>query len=301
MALNKKQKYLIGGLIVILIEIVISLFPNLKNFELKNFLETITVVVSILGIFSESNKEQEKKKDSETSTPEVFYKKVYNLNISFESGLYGGLVGGILSGSVIAVIVFLSPNHPSLNVCLKIIPYCASIGCLFGVLIYVGRTTFVRINFFNDIWANFFGCLIGCIPAGILSGMMGMWLFGYEDYEFIGYGPIALASMIGALGLIFGSLLYEYEGRLKYIILSMTVGLLLSFFISMIGFLLINDDTIAWYLAHITRRDTVGYLMKTGAILGAVDGFVFGLVIAFTIVFYKYWKFAEKQRTAALN
>lgn len=287
MATNKKKTFLIGGLIVIVIEILVSRIPQLKNFDLKNFLETVPLVVTVLGVFSESKKETLNK--SEIS-------KNYQLNISFESGMYGGVIGGIVSGTVIALILYFQELSPPLRVCLEIIPYCACIGCLFGILIFIGRLLFVQSNILNDIWANFFGCLTACVVAGMLSGMLGMALFGREDFGFIGYGYIVLASVIGALGLICGSLLYDYEGKIKYIVLSLIVGLVLSFFISMIGFLLINDETISYYLRDIDNTDNLLYLLKTGCIIGVINGFVFGLVIGFTVVFYKYWKFADKQR-----
>lgn len=292
MVLSNKMTLLIAAILVVSINIIISMVPKLKTFDLKNTLETIALVIPIIGTVTQAKKEKQEKGPNSL-------RPVYKLNVSFEGALYGGAIGGILSGAIIAIIVYLQKDKPPLSICLKIVPLCACIGCLFGVLIYVGRMLFTRVFTTNDYWPDFFGCLMGCILAGTFSGMLAMLLFGSEKPHFIGFAQIALASVIGTLGLVLGSLSYEYEGKLKYILFSLTIALILSAFIPVFGFLLINDQTIQRYQdgLPVEYTRTNEYLIKTGAILGVINGFIFGLVISFTILFYKFWRFADKQRS----
>jgi hypothetical protein len=290
MALNKKQTFLIAALIVIVVNLLLSLIPSLKNLDVSKLLDTIAAVIPIIGLFSES------KRKKEETTPSTYQKTLYHLNISFESGIYGGIIGGILSGAVVAISVYTEQIHPPLVQCLKIVPYCATIGILFGGLIYVGRKIFDQVAFLNSFINNLLGCLVGCLVAGTLSGMLGMWLFGDAPFTFVGNNKIVIATIIGALGLISGTLIYDYEGKLKYFLFSLFVGLILSAFISMIGYLLFANQAIAKYLDSRIYSQDEELLLQGGAVIGVIMGFVAGLIIGFTIVFYNYWKFAGRQQ-----
>ncbi len=290
MKFNKKVIFLIATFIVIITDIILSLFNKLKSVDPKTFLQTVTLLVSIIGIFSETQKE----KNNGLSIKAL--EKNYTLNISFESGVYGGLIGGVLSGITVAISFYYHQVDAPLKISLTIIPYCAMIGCLFGGLIALGRRFFVQLQFLNILWANFFGCLTASIIAGCFSGMLGMWLFGTNNFAFIGYNKIVIASIIAAICMILGSLIYDYEGKIKYIFISILVALFLSMFISMIGYLLISNNNISDYLSGKIYSENLGDLIEGGLIVGLINGFVFGLVIGFTVIFYKYWRFAEKQQ-----
>src|SRR6185437_5778668 len=262
MKLNKKVTFLIAAFVVILTEIIFSLFGKLKSFDPKTFLETITLLASVIGIFSESKKEKKRKASSKT------VERNYTLSISFESGLYGGLIGGVLGGLTLAFSFHYEQLDTSLKISLTIIPYCAMIGCLFGGLIALGRKFFIQMDFLNNLWANFFGCLLASVVAGSFSGMLGMWLFGNNHYKFIGYDKLVIASIIAAICLIWGSLIYDYEGKIKYVIISIVVALFLSVFISMIGYLLVNNNKISYFLGTKLYSENLGDLIEGGLIIG---------------------------------
>jgi hypothetical protein len=86
----------------------------------------------------------------------------------------------------------------------------------------------------------------------------------------------------------------------KYIVLSLVFGIILSIFLSIIGLIFINEETIK-YWNDISSNDRTIYLIQTGAVIGAIFGFIFGIVIGSTIAFYKLWNFAEKQRLNAVT
>jgi hypothetical protein len=286
--MNTKQKFLLGAFIILMF----SMIPALKKIDPKEFLEKVAAVVVAIGYFSEGKKKDKKRKHL-VSKPQ---KEVYHLDISFESGIYGGVIGGVLAGVFAAIAVYHN-FHASVSFSLKVIPWVALMGCLFGGLIYLGRSIFATIKAITSLWANFFGCLLGCIVAGVLSGMLAMWVFGDSPYQALGYQDLVIASVLVALSLIFGILVYDYEGKIKYILFSLVVAVVLSVFISMLGFLLIYIPQIADYLDKAIYSNQTANQISAGALIGVINGFVFGLIIGFTIVVYKYWRFAEKQRT----
>jgi hypothetical protein len=285
MTINKKQSFFIAAFVVL----AFSVIPGLKKLDPKDLVDKISAVVVVIGYLAES------KKKKELIQSETVPKKIYRLNISFQSGVYGGVIGGTVSGIVMAIAYFLD-FHAPFYICLKIIPYGSLIGCLFGGLIYLGRRLFSLLTMLNPLWANFFGCLLACIVAGTLSGMLGMWLFGSNEYSFIGINYIFIAGIIVAISLIFGALAFDYEGKIKYIIFSLLVALVLSSFITLIGYLLFYNKQIAAYLDKTIYSKNIVDLIDAGVVIGLIMGSVFGVIIGFTIVFYKYWRFAEKQQ-----
>jgi hypothetical protein len=297
MRLNNKTLILIAGAVLFIFHIFISRGLNFfKDFNVKEFLETVLLVVNIKGILWASQKNRKRKN---LSRPVI--QTNYNLNISLESSLYGGLTGGILCGMIVAILFYYKGSLfvvPSFFESIAIVPCCALIGCLFGSLIYLGRRLFSHINILNHYGADFLGCLSACIIAGGLSGMLGMFLFGDKNFPFIGYDRIVIGSIVGALGLIFGTLIYDYDGKLKYVFFSLVIALVLSSFISIFGFLIIQTDFIESLLLRKIYSTDSADLIEGGLLIGVINGVVFGLVIGFTVIFYKYWRFAEKQERA---
>jgi len=289
MKLNKKITFLLACATVIITEIILSRFHKIKEIDLKAFLETVTLVISIIGIFSESKKEKKR-----ISSKKVL-KRNYSLSISFESSIYGGLIGGIFSGTAVAFVYYLQLHYTS-AVYLGIIPYCAIIGCVFGVFLWLGRKLFSEINSINILWANFFGCTIGCLFAGAFSGMIGMWLFGSNSLPFIDPGKIATGSITACIFLILGTLIYDYEGKPKYIFISLVDALFLSAIISMSAYLFTSSHYLVAFIENKIYSHSLNDLIIGGLVVGAINGLVFGFIIGFTVAFYGYWKFAEKQQ-----
>jgi hypothetical protein len=212
--------------------------------------------------------------------------------------VYGGLIGGVLSGVILAIPFYYSGSDDATSVSLTIIPFCAMVGCLFGGLIALGRKVLVQSGI-GEQWANFFGCVLGCVIAGSFSGMLGMWLFGDNGHLFVGYNEIILGSIIGAVCLILGCLIYDYEGKISYMLLSVIIALVLSAFVCMIGYLMFYNSDISDYLERRIYSKNMGDLLEGGLVIGLINGLVFGLVIGFTVILYKYLRFSERQQRKA--
>lgn len=253
-----------------------------------SLLATITSVAALITAFTE------KETVGTTETRKVSNASQYSLGSSLNSGLFGGLIGGTLSGVVMAVVTYKTQIDPSFQICLGIIPYCALIGCLFGGLIYLLRRIFIS-YISSGLLGDFLGCLCGSLIAGLFSGLLGMWLFGRYEREFLGINLIVIASVVACFFLILGTLIYDYEGKVTYVIRSMVIAVVITSFISMLAFLIFGNDKIATFLNARIYTDNQGDLLMAGLVLGTVNGLVFGLIIGLTLVIFKYLKFTDKQ------
>jgi len=217
---TKKKTYLIATAVVIIVEIILSRVDSLKGVDIKNLLETIVLVVTMIGIFAGTEETITEGNQPLNHPLPTVRRKTFYLLVSFESGIYGGAIAGVFSGVLIMLLVLATPQHPDVGDCLKIIPFCGIMGVLFGGLVHIGRKVLLESGWLSNAMANLAGCVLACIVAGGLSGMPGMWLFGENSFPFIGYGRIILASIVGSIGIITGSLLYDYNGKIKYIVFS---------------------------------------------------------------------------------
>ena len=112
---------------------------------------------------------------------------------SFESGLYGGFIGGAIGGGVLAIQSYLT-NRGSFFiseselvwVSCMVVPYGAIVGTICGAFIQLGFIWGKRMS----IGGMRIGALIGSIAGGILGGTDGSvgWV-GIRDARFANSKP----------------------------------------------------------------------------------------------------------------
>lgn len=262
-----------------------------SSFSTNGYLNTVGTIIALIGFFFPDQKE--KNAQSQPS---------FRLTSSFNSGVYGGLIGGIVAGVTLAITFKItsdgggweSSNH-LLYESLKIIPFCVIVGSLFGGAIQLGMSLFEML-LGNSGWNSFFGTFFGCLLAGITSGALGMWMFGDNPLEFVGYKFIATGCIISTMALILGALTYDYEGKKVYVFKSMIIAIVMTSFTIMVGSMVMKNSGVSMYLNEKIYSPDMIDLIKGGLLLGAILGIIFGFAIGFTIMLFKYWRFAETQQ-----
>jgi hypothetical protein len=293
--MNKKVMYFIAIGILLIANFGFS-YANAAGSpsKFKEFLECIPLVVSVIAVMSARRKRTKLRS-----------KKSFRLTSTFESGVYGGLIGGLIAGICISITFYFDSRNSNpyysehLDLLtyesLKIIPYGAILGALFGGFIQIGISLF-NMAMPQSPWVGFLGSLVGCIVAGTLLGALGMWMFGDNRAPFVGYKLIVFGSVISAISLILGALVFEYNGQKRYVFFSMVIAIVITSFAVMIGAIILSSSPIDEFLkSKLYSREMID-LVVGGLFLGCINGAVFGLVIGLTITLYKYWRFAEKQQ-----
>lgn len=289
MAVVNKKRYLIGIGIALVVGWVVPVFYEGKELSYQDLMVTIPVVVSLIG--GTSGKKENK----------LVKTSPFRLTSSFESGVYGGLIGGIIAGLTLAITYYISSvgvwdNRQKLIFeSIKIIPFGAIVGSLFGGVIQLG-ISFFRTLPYQTKFSTFLGSFFGCILSGTLSGALGMWVFGNNPAKFVGYEFIAFGSVIAIMALILGALTYDYEGKKRYVLRSMIIAIVITTFAVMLGYLIMGTSMIDGYLDEKVNSHKMSDMIQGGLVLGAVVGIVVGLAIGLTISFFKYWRYAESQQ-----
>ncbi len=294
--MKNKHKYLLAIGMCLIFTLGFSYFQKTKtSFNFKDLIELVPSVVAIIGVFSPG---KNKPKRKATKPKDQFNVR---LSPSFESGVYGGLIGGAIGGFLNAALFYNSTAGQPLYESLRIVPYCAIMGSLVGGIIQLNISLFQTISSLSSNWSYFLGSFLGCIIAGIFSGVIGMWLFGSNNTPFIGYHAIVVGSIATALFIILGALIFDYEGKIRYVLFSLIIAFVLASIFVVIGFLIFDLSHIGSIIESKTYSIDIVDHLTAGAMIGLINGGIFGLIIGFTILFYKYWRFAEKQEIILAN
>lgn len=262
----------------------------------KDFVGLLPMVISLLGAAKEEKKRvQEKRRDrgvppTRTRTqPPLIVAKPFRLMPSFNSGLYGGLIGGAIAGLIIGVAYYAEAREEVGWDRIPLIFVHASLtGTLGGAFILLTISWFrhlviVRhysVLFFNEVSGGIIGGAIG----GILPGVLGGWLFWQLGGPFVKMPLLVAGSLLGAICIGLGVLLYDYEGRWSYILRALLVSTVIFAFVAMVGIIVLQSIE----MQIITLFSDYGEV-EGGAIVGLAVGILLGFQVGPTLWLYRLW------------
>lgn len=235
--------------------------------------------------------------------------KKFDLNISYESGIYGGLIGGVLLGLFIAISYYylFNGNHKGsefifIRQCILIVPFSAVAGIVIGFLSTVGIRYFEKLHLINRNVSIIFGGILGTTIATVFMSFLGAILFVENDLPTAPIEMVVMSILIGFLSIALGLLFYKYRGKAKYIFRVLLIALTILFILSIIIYMVISQTGIEEYLRYaITKGKTEMMQYQAGALFGLILGVIGGSLIPITIVLYENWNYADKQRIEELT
>lgn len=234
----------------------------------------------------------------------------YELNLSLDSGIYGGLIGGSIAGVFIALYYYFSflnddsfDNNKQkfelfLNHSTLVVPFCAVSGIVIGAVSIFSMNYLQKLSLLNWKMNFIIGGILGTTLGALILGMLGAKFFASGELPLI-EPPIILviATIFTSFSIAIGLLLYSYRGNFKYIfsvLLTLFVIILVLLLIMYFVFKIPEVDNI---LKGLTGTDERGFkVIKAGALFGIILGIAGGSLIPLTIIFYKSWHYAEIQR-----
>lgn len=276
----QKRKTILIAIFLLLGLNYLSRFLKLELLPIKDFIELIPNIISLLGLLGFDDEKKKRKKR---------IAKPFSLAPSFSGGLYGGLIGGTLAGLIIGVMYYIGAVSEGADweIIPHIIIYAALTGALLGIfsqLIILGfRNLVTEIQYpallFNEVSGGIVGGLIG----GMISGATGGWLFGLRPLPFIDIGLLMAGSVLGTPCIVLGVLMYDYDGRWQNIFRYLLVSTVITVFAAMLGIAML----LAMKISDFFYTGDVLSIIIGGAILGLVIGAVLGLQIGLTLGLYR--------------
>jgi hypothetical protein len=218
--------------------------------------------------------------------------KSFRLAPSFNSGLYGGLIGGGLSGLIIGVAhYFPSASWEAGMGVLQIFIFASIVGALIGAssqfVILWFRHLAVEKHYwrflFNEVWGGGLGGVFGGILAGLFAG----YFFGTRDQDAISMSLLLWGSITGSILVVVSVVFYEYQGRLRNVIRPLLSSLV-------VAPLLVGLARVAIWALQI-NVEKPGWLnaTRTGGLLGLIIGCMLGLEIGLVLIIDRSWKVAS--------
>lgn len=218
--------------------------------------------------------------------------KSFRLAPSFKSGLYGGLIGGGLSGLIIGVAYYFpyASWEAGMGV-LQIFIFASIVGALIGAssqfVILWFRHLAVEKHYwrflFNEVWGGGLGGVFGGILAGLFAG----YFFGTRDQHAISMSLLLWGSIIGSILVVVSVVFYEYQGRLRNVIRPLLSSLV-------IAPLLVGLARVAiWALQINVEKPGWINATSTGGLLGLIIGCMLGLEIGLVLIIDRSWKVAS--------
>lgn len=291
---------LLAVLILSVVAVLWSLFFKSvgESISLKDFVGMLPTVITLLGIDKETKKSRSiRQRDA----------KPFRLSPSFDSGIYGGLIGGALAGLIIGVMYYLTAQNrdplkyglaierPSWNIIPQIFLYASFGGILLGAMIqllilyfrHLARARQYPAFIFNEVSGGILGGALAGIPAGALGG----WFFGLMPIPFPPIALLVTGSGLGAICIVLGVLLYDYEGRWRNIIRAFLVSMVISVFAAILSLMTLSLLQIEHFFPW---GATALLVAQGGAIIGGVIGAVLGLQVGLTLRLYRFWEVATK-------
>lgn len=282
-------------LIVVFVLSVLSVGDNIwsvskgEPISFDKFMGLPISIIALLGAGKEKKKRRKDKRERKRAKP-------FRLMPSFDSGLYGGLIGGAIAGLIIGVMYYVDFMNAGWGIIPHIFIYASLVGTLFGasiqLIILCFRHLVTERRYSSLIFNEVSGGILGGAIAGIPAGAFGGWFFGLRPIPFIDIGLLVTGSLLGAICIVLGTLLYDYEGRWQNVTRALIVSAVISAFaavpgIVMLQFLRIDVRFFSW--------DTTALLVtEGGAIIGLVIGIVLGLQVGCTLRLYRFWEVMTK-------
>lgn len=300
--MNTRRNLLLSVFVLSLGALIWSVLFKTKSepISFKDFVGLLPTVVSLLGATQEQKPEKatrrgKKRPSVDTKAPRpLTIAKPFRLGPSFESGLYGGLIGGAMAGLIVSMSYYLSGQG------WQVMPYIFGYATLTGM--FLGASTQLAILgfcylatekqypalVFNEVTGGILGGAIG----GMFAGAVGGWLFGPRPEEFVNIGALVAGVVLGAVCIILGALLYDYEGRWRNTMRALLISAVISGIVATPGVIVLQSLDL--YKSFFYYGTTVLQNAQGGTIIGLVAGIVLGLQIGLTLRIYRLWETASE-------
>jgi len=214
--------------------------------------------------------------------------------IDYDSGIFGGLAGGLVTGALLSVVYNKWTTRPIPLV--KLLPLVTA---FFGIavaalgwLVAVITSWFARLQrsawIFNEITA----CLVAGVMAGLLSGPAIAWHFGkhQKDWDFAGPAIILAGVLPGCV--IVGIFIATWDQwplsrRLMRSIITSTIA---AWIIGLTAGAAADATGLSDRLYHqLYDAGTPGGRLQGGVIYGLIIGTISGLVIGVSLALSRRW------------
>lgn len=300
--MNTRRDLLLSVFVLSLGTLIWSVLFKTKSepTSFKDFVGLLGTVGSLLGVREEQKPEKatrrgKKTPSVDTKTPRpLTIAKPFRLLPSFESGLYGGLIGGAMAGLILSISNYLSGQG------WQIMPYIFGYATLTGI--FLGASTQLAILgfcylatekqypalVFNEVTGGILGGAIG----GMFAGAVGGWCFGSRPEDFVNIGLLVAGVGLGAVCIIFGTLLYDYEGRWRNTMRSLLISAVIAGIVAAPGVIVLQSLDL--YRLFFDYGTTVLQNAQGGTIIGLVAGIVLGLQMGLTLRLYRLWETASE-------
>jgi hypothetical protein len=222
--------------------------------------------------------------------------KPFRLTSSFDSGFWGGLIGGAMAGLVVGWLYYLGGKDKGgegPHIILYIVLYGALTGTMIGACSQFAILAFRHLTsekgwpalLFNELSGGVVGATFGATLAGALGG----WIFGPRPGSFPDPMYLAPGVTVGAFFVAMGALFYDYEGRWRNILLAVGVLICITAMAVLVGTVVLQVYAFPiWdrFFAHVIPQDN----LFGGALMGAILGIVMGCQVGGTILLYRLLK-----------
>jgi hypothetical protein len=286
--MEKRKELLIAVSVCVGGYLVWSKLFGAQPMSYKDLVLLDPVVMPLVKVFTE--KENRKRRKA----------KPFELSPSFESGLYGGLIGGACAGLIIGVTycfdLFSSDLAFALSFTFQILGFAALVGIITGTSIQLAILLFRYLAHqgrypsfaFNEIVGGVVGGAIG----GLLAGAMAGWWFGLRDEPPVNVDVLVGSAVFGSFFVVLGVLLYDYNGQLSNLrsVWLVLLGVSSSLFvvgIYAVEYLGVNE---MFFFEWETNRDA----LEGGGTLGSVIGAVLGLQIGLSLFLHRIRSMSAK-------
>lgn len=219
--------------------------------------------------------------------------KSFRLAPSFKSGLYGGLIGGGLSGVIIGVAYYIPiTSWEAVTGILQVFIFASITGAIIGASSQFAILWFRHLTvekhywrfFFNEVWGGGLGGVLGGILAGLFAG----YFFGTRDQDAVNMSLLLWGSIIGSILLVVSVVFYEYQGRLRNVIIPLLSSLVIAPIL--VGLAGVAIRALGVHLETYDWRDATG----VGGLLGSIIGCMLGLEIGLVLIIDRSRKVASE-------
>jgi len=212
---------------------------------------------------------------------------------SFKSGLYGGLIGGGLSGLIIGVAYYLpSTSWEALTGIFQVFIFASLVGALIGAasqfVILWFRHLAVEKHYsgflFNEVWGGGLGGVLGGSLAGLFAG----YFFGTREQEAAEMSVLLWGSITGSILIVVSVVFYEYQGRLRNVLRTLVASVVIAPFLVAIAGVVIRGLGV--------DLEQYGWMDATraGGLLGSIIGCMLGVEIGLVLIIDRSWKVASE-------
>jgi hypothetical protein len=284
--ITNQRELLLAVFALLLLAVIWSIiFPSGEMLSFRDFVGFIPAAVSLFGARRETQKRQAEK-EFDPGEPVV---RPTRPNPSLDSGIYGGLLGGAVTGLMMVLAYTAAAGWYKLG---EIFVFATLVGLVFGALVQMMIVWFRHLNtkrglsrfLFNEVT----GGLAGGGAAGLLLGGLGGWYFELDRTLTPNVTLFAIAIVVGAICIPLGALYYDYRGNWQNTSRVLTVSAAITALVFLIA-IAISRSQVPEILLQTFRSDDVVAIVRMAALLGLCAGSVVGGQVGLILRLYRLW------------